>query len=147
MRAASTKYSYNARASAGGAAESKLGRLSAGEVDTLRRWIEEGAEYRAHWAFERLTPVPVPAANGATTARNPIDAFVFRSLAGRKLAPQPEADRAVLLRRVAFDLTGLPPDPAAAAAFLADPRPDAYERAVDALLASAPWLGTPPAAP
>ena len=116
--------------------ESKLGRLSAGEVDTLRRWIEEGAEYRAHWAFERLTPVPVPAANGATTARNPIDAFVFRALAGRKLAPQPEADRATLLRRLAFDLTGLPPDPAAAAAFLTDPRPDAYERAVDALLAS-----------
>jgi len=116
--------------------ESKLGRLAAGEVDTLRRWIEEGAEYRAHWAFERLAPVPVPAAAGAEPARNPVDAFVFRSLAGRQLAPQPEADRATLLRRVAFDLTGLPPDPAAASAFLADPRPDAYEHAVDALLAS-----------
>ena len=116
--------------------ESKLGRLSAEQAAVLRRWIEEGAEYRAHWSFEKLAPVPVPVATGATPARNPVDAFVFGTLATRKIAPQPEADRATLLRRVSFDLTGLPPDPATTVAFLADTRPDAYERAVDALLAS-----------
>ena len=117
--------------------ESKLGRLSAAEADVLRRWIEEGAAYRAHWSFEKLAPVPVPVpAAGTPPERNAIDAFVFHALAARKLAPQPEADRATLLRRVSFDLTGLPPTPAATAAFLADPRPDAYERAVDTLLAS-----------
>src|SRR5437764_6399570 len=68
--------------------------------------------------------------------RTPIDLFLLEKLAERKLTPAPEADRRTLLRRVAFDLTGLPPTAEEVDAFLADPRPDAYERAVDQLLAS-----------
>jgi cytochrome c553 len=112
-------------------ASSKLGRLTAQEVATLRRWIEQGAEYEGHWAFIPLKPL----AAGA----NPValvDQFVAQGLAKRKLSPQPEADRATLIRRLSFDLIGLPPTPAEVEAFLADERPDAYERLVDRLLQS-----------
>ena len=117
--------------------EAKLGRLSAGEVDILRRWIDAGAPYQEHWAFvPALSPAPPAVPGGVNPVRNAIDQFNFAALHRRQLTPQPEADRATLLRRVTFDLTGLPPDPAATAAFLADRRTDAYERAVDALLRS-----------
>ena len=110
----------------------KLDPLTPKEIDTLRRWIEEGAEYEGHWSFIPLRPVPVPD-NGATTA---IDAIVSAGLARVGLAQQPEADRYTLIRRVSFDLTGLPPSPAEIAAFVNDPATDAYERLVDRLLAS-----------
>ena len=107
--------------------------LSADERRLLVRWIEQGAVYEPHWAF-----VPVPAAaslvHGVTG--NPIDALVRARLARERLAPSPPADRAVLLRRLAFNLTGLPPTPAEIDAFLADTRPGAYERAVDRYLAA-----------
>jgi cytochrome c553 len=112
-------------------------KLSADEIARLKQWIQEGAEYQEHWAFlapQRPRVPEVPAARG--WARNPIDAFVAEQHAAHKLAPAKEEDRARLLRRATFDLTGLPPTPAELAAFLADKRPDAYERAVDALLAT-----------
>ena len=116
---------------------SKLGRLSNDEIARLRQWIAEGAEYQPHWSFIPLHPVAVPAValpNGGKLS--PIDAIVGASLAGRGLKPQPEADRATLIRRVSFDLTGLPPTPQEVEAFVADSSPNAYERVVDRLLAS-----------
>jgi hypothetical protein len=111
---------------------SKLGRLSEKEIAKLRQWIAEGAEYQPHWSFVPLRPVAVP--NGGKPT--PIDAIVNDSLAHRGLRMQPEADRAALIRRVTFDLIGLPPTPEEVEAFLADRSPNAYERVVDRLLAS-----------
>jgi hypothetical protein len=108
--------------------------LSADERQLLVRWIEQGAEYEAHWAF-----VPVPAAASLLppgVTGHPIDALVRPGLAGDGLDLQPPADPAVLLRRLAFNLTGLPPTTAEIDAFLADSRPGAYERAVDRYLAA-----------
>lgn len=110
----------------------KLGRLTPEEIEKLRRWISEGAEYEPHWSFISLRELPPPA-NGAAS---PIDAFIIEGLAKRNLKLQPEADKTTLLRRVTFDLTGLPPTPAEVEAFLADASPEAYEKVVDRLLKS-----------
>jgi hypothetical protein len=112
------------------------------ERRVLERWIAEGARYEPHWAF-----VP-PRATEVAAGSHPIDALVSARLAHEGLALSPEADRATLLRRATLDLTGLPPTVDEVAAFVADARPDAYERAVDRLLASPrygekqalPWL-------
>jgi hypothetical protein len=113
-------------------AKSKLASLTPAEVDKLRRWIAEGAQYEAHWAFMPLQPVAVP----KVAAASPVDAIVSAGLAPRKLKLQPEADRHTLIRRVSFDLTGLPPTPAEVEAFIKDTSPDAYAKLVDRLLAS-----------
>ena len=102
------------------------------EKETLRRWLAEGAEYKEHWAFRRPVRPEVPPARG----RNEIDAFVRARLEREGLSPAPEADRATLIRRLSLDLIGLPPTIAEVDAFLADTRPDAYERVVERLLAS-----------
>ena len=115
--------------------EAKL-ELSAAERDVLRRWIDAGAPYEAHWAFTRPERVAPPAPDGAEWARDPLDLLVLAKLEEAGLAPAPEADRATLLRRVSYDLTGLPPTVDALRLFLADERPDAYEQKVDALLES-----------
>ena len=108
-------------------------KLTQAQIDTLRRWIAEGAPYRKHWSFEPPVRPPVPAAAAGTS---PIDAFLRAELSAQGLQPAPEADKARLLRRVTLDLTGLPPTPAEVDAFLADRSPDAYENLVDRLLAS-----------
>jgi hypothetical protein len=113
-------------------AKSKLDSLTPAEIALLKRWIAEGAEYEAHWAFIPLKPIAAPKAGD----ESPIDTTVSAGLAARGLKPQPEADRYTLLRRVSFDLTGLPPSPQEIAAFEKDASPDAYERVVDRLLAS-----------
>ncbi len=113
--------------------ESKRHSLTPEQIAILRQWIDEGASYRPHWAFQSLAPVATPEGR---TEPNPIDRFVFAGLARRGLSPQPEADRDALLRRLSFDLTGLPPTPADLAAFRNDTAPDAVERTVDRLLAS-----------
>jgi hypothetical protein len=112
--------------------------LSEAEVAVIRRWIAEGAEWGTHWAFAPRGEPAVPAAapDADPWAQRPLDRFVRTRLAEAGLAPSPEADRATLARRVALDLTGLPPDDALREEFLGDTRPDAYERFVDALLAS-----------
>ncbi|WP_165250077.1 DUF1553 domain-containing protein [Paludisphaera soli] len=114
-----------------------LGReLSPREVEVLTRWIQQGAEWKDHWAFipPERPPVPEPTAGG--WAANPIDRFVLARLESEGLAPSPEASRERLIRRLSFDLTGLPPTLDEIDAFLADARPDAYEKLVDRLLAS-----------
>ncbi len=111
--------------------------LKPAEVALLERWIAEGAEYQEHWSLLAPTRPTVPTPPlAASWARNPIDAFVAQRLAAERLPPsQPEA-AARLLRRVTHDLTGLPPTPDEIAAFVRDPSPAAYDRAVDRLLAS-----------
>ena len=110
----------------------KLGKLSPEEIQKIRQWIAEGAEYEPHWSFISLKPVTIPESAGLS----PIDAIVAAGLARRGLTLQPEASKTALLRRVTFDLTGLPPTPAEVAAFLSDTSPEAYEKVVDRLLAS-----------
>ena len=96
-----------------------------------------GQDSERWWSLRRLEPTPVPAVEGVSGwARNPIDAFVHARLAEAGLAPSPEADRRTLIRRATFDLHGLPPSPEEIDAFVNDPRPDAFERLVDRLLAS-----------
>ena len=110
--------------------------LSPDEVRVVERWIAQGAPWGTHWAFlPRSEPAEPEVGRTAWIAR-PLDRFVLARLESAGLAPTPEADRATLARRAALDLTGLPAPDALRDAFLADDRPDAYERFVDALLAS-----------
>ena len=141
-------------------------------IARLRAWIDQGArvvtdggplqagaaplpsaqdvaeKVEEHWAYIKPSRPEPPAVKTAAWVRNPIDQFVLARLEQEKLAPGPEAARATLLRRVTLDLTGLPPTPAELDAFLADGSRDAYDRAVDRLLASPhygerwarPWL-------
>ena len=109
-------------------------RVSAQELEILKRWIAEGAEYQGHWAFQPVKRPPVPKVEGA--GANAIDAFVVSRLAKEGLQASPETDKATLIRRVTLDLTGLPPSSAEVKAFLADSSPKAYEKVVDRLLAS-----------
>ncbi len=110
--------------------------ITPAEAEILKRWIAEGAEYRGHWAFERVERPAVPEVKNAAWPKTPIDRFIISRLEQEGLTPNPEADRVTLARRLALDLTGLPPVPAAVDAFLADTSPDAYEKYVDSLLAS-----------
>ncbi len=112
--------------------KSKKARLSEAEVETLRQWIADGAEYQGHWAFEPVKAPPVPEIGAA----HPIDAFVRARLAEEGVEPSPRADRYTLIRRASLDLTGLLPSPEEVAAFVADDSPDAYPKLVDRLLAS-----------
>ncbi|MCZ6673545.1 MAG: DUF1549 domain-containing protein, partial [Verrucomicrobia bacterium] len=122
--------------------------LSANEKDLIRRWIEEGAEWKNHWSFEPVERPEFPAVADVDWTRNGIDHFVLTRLEEEGLKPSPEADGTTLIRRVTLDLTGLPPTPAEVDAFLADTKPGAYEQLVDRLLASPrygesmalPWL-------
>ena len=93
-------------------------------------------EQKSHWSFIAPKRVEIPPVVQTSRVRNPIDAFILEALNAGGLLPAKEADKLTLLRRVTFDLTGLPPTPEAVDAFLADARPDAYERQVDALLRS-----------
>jgi hypothetical protein len=113
--------------------------LSAEQKDLLKRWIAAGAEYEPHWSFIPPARPDLPAVKNPGWVRTPLDRFILARLEAEGLAPAPEADRRTLARRVALDLTGLPPEPAVVEAFVADPHPDAYERLVDALLASLEW--------
>src|SRR5436190_4328291 len=106
------------------------------QVDLLKRWIDEGAKWDTHWAYVPPGRIEPPAITHAGWARTPIDRFIAARLEHEGLEPSPEADRETLLRRVTFDLTGLPPTPAETDAFLADQSPDAYEKVVTRLLAS-----------
>ncbi len=106
-------------------------RLSDEEIELIGRWIDEGAPYEDHWAY---TPVDKPEVPKAT--KNPIDGFIQDRLAKQKIKPSPQADKRTLMRRVTFDLTGLPPTHEQADAFMKDESPDAYEKYVDQLMAS-----------
>jgi hypothetical protein len=106
------------------------------EIELLRRWIDQGARWQKHWSFIPPRRPAIPPVSDAGWVRNPIDAFVLARLDREHLKPSPEADRRRLIRRVTLDLTGLPPAPGEVDAFVNDPSPEAYEKAVDRLLAS-----------
>jgi Protein of unknown function (DUF1553)/Protein of unknown function (DUF1549)/Planctomycete cytochrome C len=121
--------------------------LAESEIRLIEDWIDQGAKAvvgekpgvppaEVHWAFRGPKRAEVPASIGPGWAGNPIDGFVRKRLGLAGLAPSPEADRSVLLRRLSLDLTGLPPSPGEAARFTADLSPDAYEGAIERLLAS-----------
>ncbi len=110
--------------------------LSAIEIDTLRRWIEQGAGWQQHWAFLAPRRPELPSVKNASWARNPIDRFVLARLEREGLAPSAAAEPETLIRRVALDLTGLPPSLEEIRRFLTDSSPKAYEKLVDRLLAS-----------
>ena len=116
--------------------ESKLPGFTEDEIALLRRWIEQGANYSDLWTFVSVTKPEEPDVEGEDWVRNPIDSFVLEKLEAAGIAPSPEADRRTLIRRLSFDLTGLPPTPEEVDAFLADESSDAYEKVVDRLLAS-----------
>jgi hypothetical protein len=105
-------------------------KLDAKQKELLARWIEEGAEYQKHWAYEKPVKAEVPA------GVNGVDHLVRKRLTEVGLAPSREADRRTLIRRLSFDLLGLPPTPEEVAAFVGDTRPDAYVLLVERLLAS-----------
>ena len=103
----------------------------------LQRWIEQGAVYQNHWAYEPISRPTLPGATGGAKVEDgAVDRFIGAKLASKGLDLAPEASRETLLRRLTLDLTGLPPTTAELDAFLADRSTDAYERAVTRLLAS-----------
>ncbi|QDT41393.1 Planctomycete cytochrome C [Gimesia alba] len=110
--------------------------LTAEETALLKRWIQEGAEWQDHWSFVTPKKAPLPAVKQKDWVRNPIDQFILSRLEKEGLKPSPEADRRTLIRRVTFDLTGLPPKPADVEAFVNDKSPNAYEKVIDRLLES-----------
>ena len=122
--------------------------LTQKQIDLLKRWIDEGAKWDSHWAYSAPKRVEPPTVKNAAWVRNPIDQFILARLEREGMTPSADADKATLLRRLSYDLTGLPPTPAEVDAFLADRSPDAYEKRVDALLKSPrygermamPWL-------
>jgi mono/diheme cytochrome c family protein len=116
-------------------AESHKQPLKPEEVALIKRWIQQGAEYQNHWAYEPVAKPQVPAATGGAKA-HPVDRFVGMKLAPKKLSLAPEASREVLIRRLTLDLTGLPPTPEEVDAFVKDKSSDAYDRLVTRLLAS-----------
>src|SRR5687767_9479357 len=124
--------------------------LTEKQIALLRRWIDEGATWDTHWAYTPPSRPEPPLPKQYDWVRNPVDQFILARLEREGLKPSEEADKVTLLRRVTYDLTGLPPTPAEIDAFLADRSPDAYESRVDALLTSArygermamPWLDT-----
>jgi hypothetical protein len=114
--------------------------LSPKEIETLTRWIDEGAEYEPHWAFVRPRRSGIPDVRGGPWVRTAIDRFVLARLESNRLAPNPDADLHTLLRRVFLDLIGLPPRPVDVEAFQSEVQSrsldEAYQRLVDRLLAS-----------
>ena len=110
--------------------------LTSSDIETLRAWISQGAKWEKHWAFIPPKRPTIPPAKNSAWPSGAIDRFVLAKLQRAGLQPSPRADRETLLRRVSFDLTGLPPTPREIDAFLADASPRAYESVVDQLLAS-----------
>ncbi len=106
------------------------------QIDLLGRWIAEGAKYQEHWSLIAAKKPALPAVKNSAWVRNPTDRFILARLEREGLTPAPQADRRTLIRRLSFDLTGLPPEPAEVDAFVADRDPLAYEKLIERLLQS-----------
>ena len=111
-------------------------KLTDEQIGLIRKWIERGAKWQSHWSFIAPRRVLQPAVESRDWPRNPIDYFILGRLEGEGLQPSAEADATRLIRRLALDLTGLPPTPAEVDAFLEDASRQAYEKVVDRLLQS-----------
>jgi hypothetical protein len=122
--------------------------LSPNQKDILKRWVSSGAEYRPHWAFVAPQRPEIPAVKNVPWVKTPIDRFILALLETKGIAPAPAADARTLVRRLSYDLIGLPPDPAWVEEFARDPSDKAYANLVDKLLAdprygerwARPWL-------
>jgi hypothetical protein len=132
---------YQRVAGIGGVVQMPMGgKLAPAEIDLIRAWIDQGADWpgevSTHWAFRPPARPALPAVRGSRWPANPIDRFILARLEKENLAPSPRADHFTLLRRLSLDLIGLPPTPAEVDVFLADKSPRAYEKQVERLLAS-----------
>ena len=114
-------------------------RLSDRQIGLLREWIQEGALWQGHWSFLKPDRPAIPPNRHSGWPVNPVDSFILRRLQAEGMEPSPPASKETLVRRLALDITGLPPDLADVDAFLADSSPDAYETLVDRLLASSSY--------
>ena len=114
-------------------------KITPAQIELIRTWIAEGAQYELHWSFLAPTRPALPAVKNTKWARNPIDRFILARLEKEGLQPAPEADRRTLARRLSLDMIGLPPEPELVEAFVKDKSPDAYEKLVDHLMASKHW--------
>ena len=110
-------------------------KLTGAQIETLKKWVEQGAVWKTHWAYEPVKKPQVPVLPAGKDARNEIDRFVLAKLAEAGLESAKEADRVTLIRRLSFDLLGLPPTAQEVREFVGDRRPDAYERLVERLMA------------
>jgi hypothetical protein len=110
--------------------------LTSYEIELIRKWIEQGAEYKPHWAFVAPQAAPLPKVKKSKWVKNNIDYFILAKLEEKKLSPNEEADKEQLLKRVSFDLTGLPPSLSLQQKFLGDNSTEAFEKIVDELLAT-----------
>jgi hypothetical protein len=111
-------------------------KITPAQVALLKRWIDEGAAYSAHWAFVTPKRPALPSVKNQAWVRNSIDRFILAKLEKEGIQPAPEADRTTLIRRLALDLTGLPPTLSEIDTFLNDKKPNAYERLVERYLSS-----------
>ena len=111
-------------------------KLNTNEIDLLRQWIDGGAQYEGHWAFTKPERTESPLVRDKAWPQNELDTFVLSRLEAENLRPAQEADRYTLIRRLSFDLTGLPPSAELIAKFVNDKSPEAYGKLVDELLAS-----------
>lgn len=116
--------------------ESHLGALTPYEIGLIEKWIAQGAKYEKHWAFTAPRKAALPKVNDAAWAKNSIDYFILNKLEQSGLKPNEEADKERLLKRVSFDITGLPPTLEMMEAFLADKSDKGYEKIVDQLIAT-----------
>ncbi len=129
-------------------ASSNLPTLTEAEVRIIKKWIEEGAKYEPHWAFVPPQKAALPGIKRKTWPKNEIDHFVLSKMEEHGLEPNEEADKERLLRRIALDITGLPPTPGMIDSFVNSTDPDVYEKTIDALLQqpaygermAIPWL-------
>lgn len=110
-------------------------KLTKEEKELIGKWIDQGANYETHWSYSPVVKADPPEVKNEKWVTNTIDRFILAELEKRKIQPSPQADKATLLRRVTYDLTGLPPTPEQTKAFLNDPSPQAYENYVESLLA------------
>lgn len=110
--------------------------LSDKQIAILRRWIKQGAKWDKHWAFKPIQEVKPPSVDDPAWNQHPIDAFIYHGLQSAGLKPNPQADRATLIRRAYYDLIGLPPSAEQVRAFVSDPDPLAFEKIIDGLLDS-----------
>lgn len=114
-------------------------KLTDAQKETLRKWVEQGAEYQPHWSLIAPKKAEPPAVKNMSWVRNPIDQYILSKLESNGLSPAPEADLDTLARRAALDITGLPPTPEQLAELRADTSPTAYENYVDRLMNTPEW--------
>lgn len=114
--------------------------LSPREVKLLEAWIEQGAEYKDHWAFLPPEKAELPAVNKRSWANNELDLFVLEAMQVQGLSPNEQADKARLLKRVSLDLTGLPPSLDLQEQFMTDDSPDAYEQTYNPTQSNTTWI-------